>query len=1608
MKTLYRLLLVFAFFAIQMPSFSLSSSDITGDTANNITFYSAMLKGIVNPSGMPTSVSFELGTDLTYGYTIIATPDSIEGSDPVAFEAVLTGIAAGITYHFRVKTSNSLGMTYGDDKTFTTLAAPTNNFSFKPERTTNQVGLYADISGSGAVIPVDNYDNCFSQPVDMGFDFSFAGANFNQFILNSNGFIKLGNVHPADSVQFFSVPRGFAGDMGGIFSSSFFADVFLISPFNHDLQSGTNPAEFRVFTEGASGSRICTIQFKNLQEKTEPPDHQFDNIEFQIRLHENGVIEFVYGSWTPSSLASTWRAAAIGLKGTGNIDSQLLSITKGSGATWQSITVNPGNYCPTCYAFNFGHLPRPLPEIGRSYVFYPKLPFDVAVKEIYTMGKLPVPYGLPHVPKAYIRNNGLDTLINLPVHLEITGNNLFSANDTIPILKPDSSFVVEFPGFQPTTQGFNTVTVTLPTDPYLFDNSKSFTQEITTNKYSYCDTNAYGYCIGMVYVPGPGSPSGRWLSKFHINGKKNITQARIGLGTGDGQTVYAVLLNSYGTQIAQSPNLTLTPANTWKPYTFKFPNPPVLENSDFYIGLMQTQSNQTYLPMGTEVEDPQRRGAFYTSGFSGSVNESIGGTSRFVIEAAIEPGYCYPFFSASWNCPPGGISGITSFHTSEGITNINDTVTICTGNPGNFTFYPNQVITAEQGTSFNFSASGNDNYDYDIFADWNADGDFYDSTELVYSSYRSSPKCCMTGTIGIPLSASVGNTRLRFMERPYSQSADPCGSFGYGETRDYSLVIQPTTSMAIQQATTFQCDTTNIASRGMTDVPVIGIKLKTTGVLDPLKIAAFNLSSAGCSNFGNDVSMAHLYYTGNSPVFSTNQLFGFGTSLSDSIIGLATLKNGWNYFWLAYDVSDNATFGNFLDAGCLDFLVEGNGAIVPAVTFPEGKLTINYCIPKFANTNGCEYGYGISSFSTTGGTTNITNLNNGCPTNTVSYSAFTNQSATAEQGSVFRFNFESTGGDNDFWIYIDWNKDFDFEEPNESVYFNDAGNYSLSGTITVPSDAAIGSTRFRIISAYHYYEGPKKSSLSGAGCQYFEYYGETEDYTINVVPGSPMTYQSGTTFQCDTIQLVNLGNFNVPVIGMKISVSGGMNPYTLTSFNLTSVGTTDFSHDVTLAQVYFTGNDSVFSLTQHGQLFGSSTDLGIPVTGNINLYPGNNYFWLTYNVADSATTNNYLDATCLGYTLAGLGDIAPEVISPPGRQIINYCIPQFDYPGGCDYGYGISSFSTSGGITNISNLNNGCPDNADDYSLFRDQVVSVKQGEAFQFNFESSGDITDFWMYIDWNQDFDFEEPNEAVYYNNAGNFSLSGIITVPSDAVIGSSRFRIISALHEEPWFKTSSPTGAGCQYVNNGGETEDYTINIIPAPPTKTLNLTAFLEGLYPESGGSAMSKARNASDEQYPGTTADIITVELRDAVSPFMLSGGPYTANLNTDGTALVTIPASLGASYYIVVKHRNSIQTWSANPVSFSGSTINYNFSTAANAAYGNNLKQKGPLFLIYSGDVNQDGIVNALDQSELETAAVGFVMGYLTTDVNGDGIVDAFDLILTDNNAAGFVMVRKP
>lgn len=181
---------------------------------------------------------------------------------------------------------------------------------------------------------------------------------------------------------------------------------------------------------------------------------------------------------------------------------------------------------------------------------------------------------------------------------------------------------------------------------------------------------------------------------------------------------------------------------------------------------------------------------------------------------------------------------------------------------------------------------------------------------------------------------------------------------------------------------------------------------------------------------------------------------------------------------------------------------------------------------------------------------------------------------------------------------------------------------------------------------------------------------------------------------------------------------------------------------------------------------------------------------------------------------------------------------------------------------------------------------------------------------------------------------------------------------------------------------------------PPGLILNLKILIEGFYNPVGNIL---------------TRDTVRIFLRNSVFPYQIIDSSKFY-LNNDGTGLFAFPQAVnGVSYYLQTKHRNAIETWSKTGGEvFTNSLLNYDFTTAANKAFGNNQILQGSKWCIRAGDVNQDGIADAGDLSQVENDAGKSLSGYVPSDVNGDDIVDAADVSITENNSTAGVAVISP
>lgn len=131
----------------------------------------------------------------------------------------------------------------------------------------------------------------------------------------------------------------------------------------------------------------------------------------------------------------------------------------------------------------------------------------------------------------------------------------------------------------------------------------------------------------------------------------------------------------------------------------------------------------------------------------------------------------------------------------------------------------------------------------------------------------------------------------------------------------------------------------------------------------------------------------------------------------------------------------------------------------------------------------------------------------------------------------------------------------------------------------------------------------------------------------------------------------------------------------------------------------------------------------------------------------------------------------------------------------------ISTFNTTGGITNISNATGAISPSG--YGNFTAQSASQQPYASVNFTSTFSGTAgAGFNIWIDWNNDLDFNDAGEKVYGSGAYVASAAGSFTVPGNASVGAHRMRI-----RMDWNDTNPIV---CGTITNG-ETEDYTFNVV-----------------------------------------------------------------------------------------------------------------------------------------------------------------------------------------------------
>jgi hypothetical protein len=194
--------------------------------------------------------------------------------------------------------------------------------------------------------------------------------------------------------------------------------------------------------------------------------------------------------------------------------------------------------------------------------------------------------------------------------------------------------------------------------------------------------------------------------------------------------------------------------------------------------------------------------------------------------------------------------------------------------------------------------------------------------------------------------------------------------------------------------------------------------------------------------------------------------------------------------------------GSFFTSGStttITYVATTNGSDKDTCSFTVtvGNCAVNYCNSS-ASCSGYEWIRNVA----------VANLNN-TSGNNGGYENFTQYAANVTAGQSYtltlRPGFAGSAFTESWKVWVDWNRDGDFTDANETEFTGTSTGYgSIYGTLTVPAGATQGATRMRVSMQYGCY--------GASSCSNFNY-GEVEDYTINIGTGARLA--EGTNGQAE-------------------------------------------------------------------------------------------------------------------------------------------------------------------------------------------------------------------------------------------------------------------------------------------------------------------------------------------------------------------------------------------------------------------------------------------------------------------------------------------------------------
>ncbi len=491
------------------------------------------------------------------------------------------------------------------------------------------------------------------------------------------------------------------------------------------------------------------------------------------------------------------------------------------------------------------------------------------------------------------------------------------------------------------------------------------------------------------------------------------------------------------------------------------------------------------------------------------------------------------FTPAGGQCQCGSYpANFSSTTYDEEITNVtvgtmNNSSTCATTAPGTgsinqrYSNYTGFVTgpSVNQGDVVNFSLTqtscgGAYTNIFQVFVDFNQDGDFLDAGEFVYNQPTGAyGNQTITGSFLVPAGATLGTTRMRVVNAESSATATNYAHnlYYYGETEDYCFTV----------------------------------------TLPP--------PCAGTPTPGNTLASATSIFAGQTTSLSLqNNTSGTGVTYqwqsAPSATGPWTNISGANSY--NYVATPTATTWYQCVVTCTN-------SSSTATSNPVQILYNPYCNPAYVY--GTQYGDLISNVAITG-----TTLSNNSGTSTSSpYYTYYNNLPAAVMSAASSYQVQVSCGSfpyQAFAVWIDYNDNYTFEASEKvgfSTAYTTAAFQTVSFNINLACTPPLGTHRMRVRGVYY------TPGASIDPCATY-YYGETEDYNVQIIAAVPFTPSFTVT----------PGNQACTFTDYTYTTQAGMQAYTWgfpgtagVNYNIISGGTT--TSNTTTVQYLTSGSQTV-------------------------------------------------------------------------------------------------------------------------------------------------------------------------------------------------------------------------------------------------------------------------------------------------------------------------------------------------------------------------------------------------------------------------------------------------